>query len=176
MLDVHILNYNPHPKWWPQCLESVKVAIGEAGYKIDLHILPGSSDFGAARGEGFSKGVNQYATYVDNDDYVLPNAFKCLHASLLKNPDAVFTREWLLYSGPHKDRELVPSSNLRHKLQVYKREHLINLSTCGFQADYRQMRAVDNKNVVDLDDRVYVWRIYGKIQGVQGTPKPEGFI
>lgn len=72
MLDVHIINYNPHPIWCKECIESVQKAIELADYPIKLHITEGGSNFAEERYKAYRLGSYPYVTYVDNDDYVLP--------------------------------------------------------------------------------------------------------
>lgn len=154
MLDIHILNYKPNPIFWAQCIASVETAINNADYPINLHVTKGYPDFGKARAEGFSSGGYPYVTYVDNDDYVLPDAFQILKPALEQKPDALFTRELQLCL----DGQLRTITPGRHHLQVYNRKVLIDHQKAGQLCDLQQLRSVDNKRCIDLPDQVYVWR------------------
>lgn len=155
MLDVHILNFNPDPKHWEQCINSVNIAIQNTSYPIKLHITNGNPNFGEARAEGYSLGTYPYVTFVDNDDYVLPHAFAVLENALKENPDAIFTKELQL----GLDGQLKTVIVGRHHLQIYKRTNLIDHVAAGNLCDLKQLRSVEHKFCIDLPDQVYVWRI-----------------
>lgn len=158
MLDVHILNYDPNPEFWKQCIDSVNVAVNNANYPIAIHITNGDINFGKARHEAYRLGIYPYVTFVDNDDYLLPQAFSILEPVLYQNPDAIFTRE-LQLGIDGKIRSVISG---RHHLQIYKRSMLIDHESQGDFCDLRQLKSIKGKNCIDLLDQVYVWRIKEK--------------
>lgn len=158
MLDIHILNYRPHPLWWPQCLASVENAVALAGYPIAVHVAEGEADhLGRGRAKGYACGAYPYVTHVDNDDYVLPSAFAVLASALAQSPDAVFTGE--MQCDP-KGILRPGVSGLRHHLAVFRRDRVIDHSRYALAGDRLQIAAVADNVCIDLPDRVYVWRVW----------------
>lgn len=97
-------------------------------------------------------GTSPYVTYVDDDDYILPEAFQKIAPHLEARPDAVCPSEYIFIRN-----SLLPRFH-RHHLIVFKREHLIDHTPWFHASDAHQNVALSDKNVIDLDDLVYVWR------------------
>lgn len=118
MLDVHILISKDTPEAWVvQCLESVYSAANSAPFEVNVFPVDGvPGHIGKGRKLGYSKGDALYKTYVDDDDYLLPDAFSCLHPAMLKGFAAMFTGEVLLQNGKEK------ISSGRHHLAVYRND------------------------------------------------------
>lgn len=122
MLDVHVLvmSYTP-PAIVRQCRESVQVAAQNAGFRVDVHFLPGIyGQLGQARARGYAMGDHPYVTHVDDDDYVHPDAFAKLLPHLQKQVTGVTTGETLVFDDGRSHEE--PYS--RHHLAVYARKRV----------------------------------------------------
>lgn len=85
LIDVHIARRpNENPEWWKQCQDSLQQQ------PINVHMVDAvEGDVRAARYNGFSQGTAPYVSFVDPDDYVLPDTFtKCLE-TIQNSPDNV---------------------------------------------------------------------------------------
>jgi glycosyltransferase involved in cell wall biosynthesis len=161
MIDVHILrSRDTKPEWYKQCLSSVREAADNAGYPVNIHEVPGvPGHIGKARARGYSKGEAKWKTFVDDDDYVLPNAFQALEPHLNTGVAAIFPREYVEQNGKrHK------AIQRRHHLQVYRAD-LINSFphedwVCLGDVVVAQLAQRDPRGFLDIDDVVYVHRIY----------------
>lgn len=160
MLDVHVaVSAGTRPDWVRQCLDSVDVAAARAGYPVAVHIVDGvPGHIGKARTAGFSAGSAPWVTYVDDDDYVLPDAFSVLADAMAHNPAAIFTGEVVEQNGQQR-----PSPG-RHHLSVYRRDVIagIDLSPWFVCADWRMRKVVEAHpdGVIDVPECVYVHRVY----------------
>ena len=156
MLDVHVLKLpGLSIEYEEQRRSSLEVAIASAGFPVKVHEVPGiAGDFGTARSNGYSVGSYPYVSFVDEDDYVTPNAFSCLLGALTASPDAVFTGEILLREGDFTTR------NNRHSLAVYRREFVDHglLKHHNFRADRVMAGLASSGKVIDVPDHVYVYR------------------
>lgn len=155
LLDVHILvmDYTPR-EYVRQCLDSVLVAIANAPYPIALHIVPGvEGSVGAGRTRGYSQGAAKYATLVDDDDWVAPDAFAILHPHLQADVQGVTTGEVWVDGG---NFTLKPDS--RHHLLVVKRDRLPDVSAIKFVPDLPTLWAVPN--AVHIPQCVYYYRLW----------------
>ena len=73
-VDVHIIRFN-EPDWMiDRCLDSLK------SQPVKIHIVKGVKEYPPFKGreKGFSKGSAVYASFVDPDDLVAPDAFASL--------------------------------------------------------------------------------------------------
>lgn len=97
-LDVHIaVSADTPPAWVSQCFRSVHAAASAAGYPVVVHCIEGvPGHIGRARAAGFECGEHAHCTFVDDDDYVAPEAFAALAPALHLNPRLAFTSEVLL--------------------------------------------------------------------------------
>lgn len=91
MLDVHILTLpTSRAAWLDQCIDSVRVAAGRAGYPVHVHIVPGTpGHLGRSRADAYAAGTQPYVTHVDHDDYVMSDAFASLADALRDRSRAV---------------------------------------------------------------------------------------
>jgi hypothetical protein len=154
LLDVHILDYKSVKDYYDKCIATVEEAAKNCNFAVAIHIVKGEPHLGKSRNRGFSCGSFPFATYVDNDDYVLPSAFSILENYIGDGIDALFTREYTLLDG-----ELRQSNN-RHHLAVYSRDSLIDHSKYIVNCDTYQRASVVGKNVIDIQQPVYVWRLW----------------
>lgn len=160
MLDVHILiSKDTRPDWVSQCLSSVREAIEKADYHIEMHVLPGvPGHIGKGRAKAYALGSGRWKTYVDDDDYVLPNAFVDLGKYLDKDVAAIFTCEQTEQNG--KIHTFVTPE---HHLQVYRDDlvhgydhHLPSMSDVWC----RELAKKDPRGFLSVDDVTYVHRVY----------------
>jgi glycosyltransferase involved in cell wall biosynthesis len=118
MIDVHVLTLpGDNPAWLEQCTRSIRDAAATAPYSVHLRVLSGEQGhIGRARAAGYAHGEQPYVTFVDSDDYLVPDAFSLLTRALREGPEAVFTHELTLQGGVHRLRER------KHHLAVYRRD------------------------------------------------------
>ena len=160
MIDVHLAIIDGAPKAWiDQCVSSIFEAGKQAGYPVDVHLFQGTTGhIGQSRSRGYALGSHPYVTYVDYDDYLLPDAFRCMDAALSSHPDAVFCNEMTLQNGQLRQ------GRKRHHLSVYRRTLLDGFDYSKWPSCFDL--AITNhvelfaKNVVDLDECNYVHRLY----------------
>lgn len=134
LIDVHIVKgLNENPEWWEQCKDSLK------NHPINIHIVDKiDGDIRAARYNGFLQGTAPYVSFVDPDDYVLPETFdKCLEIiqNSSNNICGVYTMSQRLKMKNNKIRalkkyqpwniELMKYPTTVHQIVVYKREPLL---------------------------------------------------
>ena len=160
MLDVHVLVSNDTRRdWIAQSLASVRDAIERADYPIELYVLNGiPGHIGKGRAKAYALGSAKWKTYVDDDDYVLPNAFVDLKKYLDKDVCAIFTCERVEQNG-----RLHPFIQREHHLQVY-RDDLVR----GYDHDLISMSDVwchelakrDPRGFLSVEDVTYVHRVY----------------
>lgn len=151
MIDVHVLvmDYTPR-EWVEQCRDSIDVAIERAGFPVFAHFIPGiPGHIGKARAAGYSLGSQPYATYVDDDDYMLPDGFRVLKAALESGAPAIYGRELQLQNG-----HLRPHSG-RHNLMVTRRDRLIDCAAWKGCPDIVQRKTEG----IDVLEPGYVYRV-----------------
>lgn len=155
-LDVHvIISDDTNNDWVEQCIDSVNIAIEHAGYPVSLHVINGvPGHIGKARMEAYSKGMAPFVTSVDDDDYILPNAFSILYDALKENPDAIFTKETTLQNGQFRE------GRQRHHLAVYRRDVLIDYTPWPCFDSLAQRTAVQDMKIIDITTPVYIHRVY----------------
>ena len=150
MLDVHVLlmDYTPSEQH-DQCRESIRVAIENADFPVEVHYLPGIyGHLGRARERGYRLGTHPYVTHVDDDDYVHSNAFRALKSYLEDGVDAVTTGEALVV----KDKIVQERTLSRHHLAVYKRERLnrVPFQHFRFYPDQFLMRQIKGPHIAEI--------------------------
>ncbi len=157
MLDVHILvSHDTRREWVAQCLDSVHEAADRAGYPVSICMVPGvPGHIGKARAVGYSLGLHPYVTFVDDDDYVLPEAFAQMADALRTGAAAICTPELTLQNG-----QLRPG-HTRHHLIAYRRDVLIDHAQWSCCGDVAQLAAIAPADVIDLPSPQYVHRLYG---------------
>jgi hypothetical protein len=157
MLDVHVLvmDYTPD-EYVGQCVRSILLAARRSAFQVQLHLLHGwPGHVGRGRQDGYARGMHPYVTYVDDDDYLLPDAFVSMEGALGLRPTAVFTPELTIQNGQ------MQRGHDRHHLAVYAREILIDHASFVVCGDYAQMLAAEkSRTVVDLPEPGYVHRLY----------------
>lgn len=166
MLDVHILiSQDTRPEWVGQCLLSVHAAVEQAGYPVNVYTLPGvPGHIGRGRALGYAMGTGQWKTYVDDDDYVLPHAFKVLRPHLDSDVAVIFPREHAEQNG-----KLHPFTIPCHHLITYQADvvQLVNHEDWAAMGDVMlsQLARRDPRGSLDLDDALYVNRVYHASRG-----------
>lgn len=157
MLDVHVLVMRWTPQdWVAQCLSSIVEAMRTTPFPMALHVLPGvEGHIGRARASGYACGTHPYATYVDDDDFVLPHAFAVLAPAIQSGARAIYGREYLLQNGAMRMR------TNRHNLQVHRRDALIDHAQWRGCPDIAQ-RCVPG---IDVLEPGYVHRLLPNSQG-----------
>lgn len=157
MLDVHILVMPETPREFVgQCIASVVEASGAAPFPVHVHVLPGvDGHVGMARQAGYQLGCQPYVTFVDDDDYVLPNAFSCLADALRESPPAIFTREIQEQNGMQWE------CKERHHLAAYRRDVLsgFDFEAHPYYVDVEMAKKADKLGAIDVMEHVYVHRV-----------------
>ena len=160
MIDVHVLVSNDTRKdWVNQCLRSVEVAMDRADYPIQLYVEPGiPGHIGKARQRAYAKGNAKWKTYVDDDDYLLPDAFVDLRKYLDQDKAAVFTCEYTEQNG-----RLHNFIQPEHHLQVYRDDLVHNYDhDMASMSDVwcRELAKRDPRGFLSIPDITYVHRVY----------------
>lgn len=158
MIDCHVIVSADTPRAWvQQCLASVDAAITRAPWPVELHVVAGvPGHIGRARAAGYALGTHPYVTCVDDDDYLLPDAFAAVGEAMACAPDAVFPRETTLQNGHFR------LGWPRHHLAIYRRAVLIDHAAWTCCGDLAQRVSASRGRVVDVDHAVYVHRLYSK--------------
>lgn len=156
MLDCHII-VTPvtDAAWQAQCVQSVTEAALHAGYPVHVHIVPWvEGHIGKARANGYAQGNQPFVTYVDDDDYLMPNAFAALGDAIRTSPDAIFAAEQTWQNGQLRD------GSQRHHLAVLRRDQLIDHTAWKVCGDLQQVVVMRDKRVIDIPAFLYVHRLY----------------
>lgn len=161
MIDLHILTLSDsRADWRDRCVASVLDAAARAGYPVHVHVVPGiDGHLGLARARGYAVGSAPWKCYVDDDDYVLPGAFKALAPHLSSDVAAIFPRERIEQNGRfHKHTQG------RHHLWPVRAELALGFDHEAWPSMpdemLRRTAAADPRGVLDVDDVVYVHRVY----------------
>ena len=159
-VDVHILVYPTSPtKWLDQCLESLN------NEPINIHIIDVKDSryesIGNYRIEGFSKGEEDYVSYVDADDYILPKAFSKALPMLAKHlPNYACTWERVYKEDTKK---FLRTNKFNHHLKFYKRSFIKNFfdtyKNNGAEGD-PIVQTLLKDTAFDLGYVGYVWRVH----------------
>jgi glycosyl transferase family 2 len=166
MLDVLVTVIpTTRPAWVEQAVASVYAAAAAAGYPVRPMIVPGvMGHVGLAMTRGFDVTTAPYVAWVDNDDYVLPQAFACLAPHFAGNPKAICTRE--IQEGARGQQRRV---DRRHHLTAFRRDVLeewrpaIAANVAGLTSTLEAQELLlfgKAPEVVDVMEYVYVWRRY----------------
>ncbi len=161
MLDVHILTMpDTRRDWQDQCIASVELAASLADYPVHVHVMPGvPGHIGRARANGYAAGSAPWKTYVDEDDYVRPNAFKVLGAHFDSDAVAICPRESVEQNG-----RLHGFTVGRHHLIAYRADFITAFPHADWVCMGDVMATVQaNKapgGVLDIEDALYVHRVY----------------
>jgi hypothetical protein len=131
-------------------------ASNRAGFTVDVHVLEGiKGHIGQGRAKGYALGNHPYVTCVDDDDYLLPDAFKQMHGYLAQGVSVLCTPELVEFHG----RSPLQAGLTRHHLIAYRRDQIIDHSQWPCCGDVAQLSSV-RENAIDLVDAAYVHRIY----------------
>lgn len=161
MLDVHVLTLpSTRPDWQRQCLESVHAAAALAGDAVKVHVIPGvPGNLGKARADGYAAGTAPWKCYADDDDVVLPHAFTTLLRYLDRDVAAIFPREYVEQNGRRHAKTLQ-----RHHLWPVRADLAAQFDHAAWPSMpdemLRRAAAADPRGVLDLEEVVYVHRIY----------------
>lgn len=95
MFDVHCLVHrNAEMQYFPQLVKSLS---GER--EIDFHVLYGTENVGQGRCKGWLKGKNEWVTFVDYDDMIVPGIFNKVSKIINNDTQIWFTDEVLVDSN-----------------------------------------------------------------------------
>lgn len=156
MLDVHVLITNPRADWVAQCKASIAAAVAAAGFPVAVHYLDGEiGHIGRGRARGYALGEHPYVTCVDDDDYVLPNAFAQMREALESGASAACTPEYVERNCDGRLR----NGGYRHHLNVFRRSDILDHSAWACVGDVLQMQRIE-ESAICLPERAYVHRIY----------------
>lgn len=154
MIDLHVLLFSANYEWQTACLQSIREAVSFSPFPVKVRVFEGvPGHIGEGRSRAYSVGIQPYVTYVDDDDYLLPDAFANMAEAFTDSPSAVFTSELTLQNGN------LSAGLQRHHLAVYRRDQLINhcdYTVCG---DMAQLTAVQG-TIRDIEAPGYVHRLY----------------
>ena len=161
MLDVHILTLpDTRADWQQQCIASVELAASLSDVPVHVHVVPGvRGHLGRARAAGYAAGSAPWKCYADDDDYVLPEAFERLAPYLSHDVAAVFPRERIEQNGRFHS-----FTHGRHHLWPVRAELALAFDHEAWPSMpdemLRRAAAADPRGVLDVDDVVYVHRVY----------------
>lgn len=148
-----------------QCLSSVQLARKFAGYEVNVFVEEGIQDhLGLGRKKGYAEGTSKWKTYVDDDDFVLPNAFSALAPYLDRDVIAICPREHSMQNG-----KLHATTVPRHHLITFDSE-FINEHDWENWIHFGDVAAIQKamqhpKGILELEDVLYVHRIYYNSEG-----------
>lgn len=164
MIDVHILTMpNDNQAWFEKCLNSLKKE------PVSVQVCNGiKGDIGNARADAFLLGDNEYVSFVDPDDYILPGGFlACLDELHKSNCDVVYTQEIITgFSGVVHDKPLI--RDWIHHLIVMRRDVVLkhieelrkwkwNGTTYEGRVFIEKLQSIGHK-VSNIKKPYYVWR------------------
>lgn len=171
MIDVHVLQIDAHQAFHGECLNSL----------IDQPVVVYPTQgfyqhIGKGRVVGYSQGSNEWVSFIDDDDRVLPDAFARIEQAIIEHPqaDAFFTYEQridvngdLIYA-PDNIRKTISEPTNRPRwhsnhLMVFRRsvlnEVLYLAKGCKHGADDVLRRAICSQHAfVYLPFIGYEWR------------------
>jgi hypothetical protein len=139
-----------------ECIESVYAACDHAGFPVAVHIIPGiNGHIGEARAAGYRLGNHPYATYVDDDDWVMTNAFEQMIKAIWSGVPAIFSPEKTIQNGQ------IRSGEDHHHLIAYRRDVLIDHTPFVVCGDLKQMKHAEMyPGTVTLQVPTYIHRLY----------------
>ncbi len=157
MIDVHIITLpSSRKEWLMEAAGSTAHAAAIAGFRVDIHIVHGvDGDIGASRSAAYALGSNPYVTYVDHDDFVLPDAFAAMREALQSGAPAIFQHERTIQNGRFG------WGWRRHHLCAFRRDVLIDHAAWKACSDLAQVRHAEQlPGIIDLPVANYVHRLY----------------
>jgi glycosyltransferase involved in cell wall biosynthesis len=154
MLDVHVLTGSAPKAWLDQCLASIFEARGKAPFRVDVHVLAGEAGhIGRGRAAGYAMGTQPYVTFVDDDDYLLPDAFSAMNPAIDSGVTAICSTEILQFTA----NQVVGKS--RHHLTAFRRDQIIDHTQWAACGDVAQSMCIKG-DAIDLTEPTYVYRVY----------------
>lgn len=161
MLDVvTVVSDTTNKNYIQECRMSIRRAKQMCSFDVNVIESPGIiGNIGQAMQRGMQQGTAPYVVWVDDDDFVLPNAFSCLEKHFEKKPSAIFAREvMLLANGRHR-----PRLN-RHHLTAFRRDVVESMPMEEYAThtsmDMRLYIEQNHQDYVDELSWVYVHRKY----------------
>jgi hypothetical protein len=94
-------------------------------------------------------------TCVDDDDYLMPDAFAQMRDALRSGAAAICTPELTVQNDQFRP------GHKRHHLIAYRRDVLIDHTQWPCCGDVAQLAAIPPTDVIDLPGLQYVHRLYG---------------
>lgn len=155
-LDVLVMISDTTPRSFVnECQRSIKAAIELCPYPVKVIETPGvPGHIGQARLKSLAQSSAEYVAWVDDDDFVLPQAFAVLADALATRPPAIYARELSLLANGH----LVPHTH-RHHLSLYARDAIDQVPFEQLPAfDKAALLQVGGEAAVDVLQWVYVYR------------------
>lgn len=158
MLDV-IVTVSPQTNkaWVSECVASVQRAVLMCPYPVNIITTPGvDGHIGQAMQNGFLRSKAPYVAWVDDDDYVLPNAFSCLWRHFNDIPKAICAREIQQLAN-----NLWRPVDRRHHLTAYRRDvvEIANLPRFASMPNVELLKLCEDFTVDEMS-WVYVHRRY----------------
>lgn len=156
MLDVHVLlSPDTRADWQRQCLTSLTLAIGRAGYPVTLHKIDAvAGHIGQGRAKGYACGDHPWVACVDDDDVVFPDALANLAQGFRDGVAAVSTLEVEMRNNAFR------IGTKRHHLSAFRRERIIDHMPWKCCGDVAQVQAIADHEWHDVATPGYLWRVY----------------
>lgn len=131
MLDVITIHSTDTPTgWFNRCARTIKEAAAAAPFPVNHIVVPGvPGNIGQAMHDGLGQSAGSYVAWVDDDDFVLPNAFTVLTDAMKREPNAVCARELQL----HANGNVMPFAG-RHHLTAWRRDLFARADLPSFPA------------------------------------------
>jgi Glycosyl transferase family 2 len=156
MLDAIItVSSNTPAAWVAQARRTVREAADAAEYSVNVIEVPGvPGHIGRAMLAGIMAGTNPWICWIDDDDYVLPNAFDCLQKHMDKPVDAICAREvHVLANGRLRNIQH------RHHLTAFRRSAILGVDLREFPSMPNVALHRATPNVAHERSWVYMRRI-----------------
>jgi hypothetical protein len=157
VLDVYTIISQGTPRdYVDSCRDSIARAVAQAPFPVTVIEVPGvPGSIGQARANCMQRGSSPYVTWVDDDDYVLPESFNCLARHFIAQPCAIYAREIELLANGRERRNF-----RRHHLSVFHRAAIAPVALADYPAAPNQPLHDITADGVDELSWVYVHRIY----------------
>ena len=155
MLDLHILTVPLAKREWEvQRDESIRVAVNQAGFPVEVHSLPGVvGHIGQGRAAGYRLGGHPYVTYVDADDYLLPSALSEMKGALEDGAEAIAPGETTVQNGIFR-RHSYPHHLICYRRDVAEGFPMQEWVVCG------DLALANSANLTRIESYGYVHRLY----------------
>lgn len=138
-----------------ECRRSVRAAVDRCSFAARVIEVPGvPGNIGQAMLNGVAMSSAEYVAWVDDDDFVLPNAFTCLGRHFAAQPDAICAREikWM-------PNGRWSASMHRHHLTAWRRTFLTQHPPVETAFPLHPLFETVKNTAVDEFSWVYVRRI-----------------